>query len=194
MERQCGKVDYRLKKLGTLNAVSRSIILQKSQELRDGQIPSFRGFKAAAQAKREVELNWSKLMKAKFESGADEKQEMAQRKERKRLDMLDTLKSRGGPFTDSGEVEKFLVDESLNNNAKLQRMKLEVQFARESTTLLPKVDPIFRIQVTLPSGKRRMKTAQEFGDALMAYLGKRSDRTTLEYAKFQESLERLRKM
>ncbi|KAK1878430.1 Dihydroorotate dehydrogenase B (NAD(+)) catalytic subunit [Dissostichus eleginoides] len=169
MERQCGKVDYRLKKLGTLNAVT-------------------------AQAKREVELNWSKLMKAKFESGADQKQEMAQRKERKRLDMLDTLKSRGGPFTDSGEVEKFLVDESLNNNAKLQRMKLEVQFARESTTLLPKVDPIFRIQVTLPSGKRRMKTAQEFGDALMAYLGKRSDRTTLKYAKFQESLERLRKI
>ncbi|KAK5923233.1 hypothetical protein CgunFtcFv8_000222 [Champsocephalus gunnari] len=93
MERQCGEVDYRLKKLGTLNAVSRSIILQKSQELRDGQIPSFRGFKAAAQAKREVELNWSELMKAKFESGADQKQEMAQRKERKRLDMLDTLKS-----------------------------------------------------------------------------------------------------
>ncbi|QQP50653.1 Hypothetical protein FKW44_011728 [Caligus rogercresseyi] len=56
MERQCGKVDYRLKKLGTLNAVSRSIILQKSQELRNGQVPSFRGFKAAAQAKREVEL------------------------------------------------------------------------------------------------------------------------------------------
>ncbi|KAI4829898.1 hypothetical protein KUCAC02_001558 [Chaenocephalus aceratus] len=168
MERQCGKVDYRLKKLGTLNAVSRSIILQKSQELRDGQIPSFRGFKAAAQAKREVELNWSKFMKAKFESGADQKQEMAQRKERKRLDMLETLKSRGGPFTDSGDVEKFLVDESLNNNAKLQRMKLEVQFARESTKLLPRVDPIFRIQVTLPSGKMRMKTAQEFGDALMA--------------------------
>ncbi|KAK1882685.1 ATP-dependent zinc metalloprotease FtsH [Dissostichus eleginoides] len=193
MERQCGKVDYRLKKLGTLNAVSRSIILQKSQELRDGQIPSFRGFKAAAQAKREVELNWSKLMKAKFESGADQKQEMAQRKERKRLDMLDTLKSRGGPFTDSGEVEKFLVDESLNNNAKLQRMKLEVQFARESTTLLPKVDPIFRIQVTLPSGKRRIKTAQEFGDALMAYLGKRRTEHT-GICKIQESLERLRKM
>ena len=134
MERQCGQVDYRLKKLGTLNAVSRSIILQKSQELRDGQIPFFRGFKAAAQAKREVELNWSKLMKAKFEGGVDQKQEMAQRKERKRLDMLYILKSRGGPFTDSGEVERFLVDESLSNNAKLQRMKLEVQFARESTS------------------------------------------------------------
>ncbi|QQP53027.1 Hypothetical protein FKW44_005350 [Caligus rogercresseyi] len=194
MVRQCGKVDYRLKKLGTLNAVSRSIILQKSQELRNGQVPSFRGFKAAAQAKREVELNWTERMKEKFERGAEEKQEMAQRKERRRLNMLDTLKSFGGPFTDSGEVEKFLVDESLNNNAKQQRMKVEVQFARESTTLLPKVDPIFRIQVTLPSGKRRMKTAQEFGDALMACLGKKSDRTTLEYAKFQESLERLREI
>ncbi|KAH3799776.1 hypothetical protein DPMN_035041 [Dreissena polymorpha] len=48
-------------------------------------------------------------------------------------------------FTYSGEVEKYLVDESLNNIAKLQRMKLEVQFARESTTLLPRVDPIFKI-------------------------------------------------
>ena len=65
-------------------------------------------------------------------------QHMVQRKERKRLDMLDALKSRCGPFTDSGEVEKFLKD-----NVKQQRMKLEVQFARESTTLLPKVDLIF---------------------------------------------------
>ena len=30
MERQCGKVDYRLKKLGTLQSVSRSIIFQKT--------------------------------------------------------------------------------------------------------------------------------------------------------------------
>ena len=50
---------------------------------------------------------------------------MAQRKERKRLDMLDALKSRCGRFTDSGEVEKFL-----KNNVKQQRMKLEVKFAR----------------------------------------------------------------
>ena len=74
---------------------------------------------------------------------------------------------------------------------KKQRMKLEVQFARESTTLLPRVDPIFKIMVTQPNGKRRTKTAQEFGDALMSYLGKKSDRTTLEYGKFQQTLYRL---
>ena len=191
MERQCGKVDYRLKKLRTLNAVSRSIILQKSQELRAGQIPSFRGFKAAAQAKREVELKWSKDTREKFEKGSEQKQEMAQRNERKRLNMLDKLKHSGGPFTDSGEVEKFLEDPDVDDKTKQQRMKLEVQFARESTTLLPKVDPLFRIMRTLPNGKRRTKTAQEFGEALMSYLGRRSDRSTLEYDKFQQTLDKL---
>ena len=191
MERQCGKVDYRLKKLGTLTAVSRSIILQKCQELRAGETPSFRGFKAAVQAKREVELKWAKQTQEKFEKGAEQKQEMAQRIERRRLNMLDKLKCKGGPFTDSDEVEEFLADQSVDKNTKQQRMKLEIQFARESTTLLPKVDPIFRIMVTLPSGKRRTKSAYEFGEALMSYLGRRKDRTMLEYEKFQESLQKL---
>ena len=119
----------------TLNAVSRLIILQKSQELRAGQIPSFMGFRAVAQAKREVELYWSRHTKEKLEKGAQQKQEMAQRNERKRLDMLDKLKSSGGPFTDSVEVEKLLADPTRNDNANQQRVMLEVQCARESTTL-----------------------------------------------------------
>ena len=105
--------------------------------------------------------------------------------------MLDTLKSCGGPFTDSEKVEKFLNDKTMDNNAKQKRMKLEVQFARESTTLLTRVDPLFQIKITLPTGKRRMKTAFEFGNALMSYLGRKKDRTTLEYDKFQQSLDRL---
>ena len=84
--------------------------------------------------------------------------------------MLDSLKSYGGPFTDDGEVEQYQDDQSMDDKGKEQRMKLEIQFARESTTLLPKADHIFRIQVTLPSGKRKMKTALEFGEALTCYL------------------------
>ena len=57
MERQCGLVDFRLRKLGNLTAVSRSIFLQRSQQLKTGRIPSFRGFREAAQAKRELELS-----------------------------------------------------------------------------------------------------------------------------------------
>ena len=51
-----------------------------------------------------------------------------------------------------------------------------MQFARESSTLLPSVDPIFKIMKRKPNGKRKMKTAYEFGEALMSFLGKRSDR------------------
>ena len=72
-----------------------------------------------------------------------------------------------------------------------QRMKLELQFARDSSTLLPKADPIFKVQVTLATGKRRDKTPEEFGEALMSFLGKKGDRTSLDYSKFQESLDKL---
>ena len=68
MERQCGKIDYRLHKLRSLESVSRSIILQKSKDLRSGVTPSFRGFKEAAMAKRELQLTWSEQMKRKFSS------------------------------------------------------------------------------------------------------------------------------
>ena len=97
---------------------------------------------------------------------------MAQRQERKRLDMLNSLKSLSGPFTDAVEVVKYLAEPTLSEKVKQQRLKLEVQFARESTTLLPKVDPLFRIQITLPNGKRWMKTAAEFGEALICYLAR----------------------
>ena len=149
------------------------------------------GFKQVAEDKREIELKWMESTKEKFKKGADQKQEMAMRNEQKMLDMLDTLKSSGGLFTESQEVEVYLQDNSLDDKAKQQRLKLEIQFARESSTLLPSVDPIFRIMMTQPNGKRKMKSAKEFGDALMSFLGKRSDRTLLEYSKFQQTLDKL---
>ena len=38
---------------------------------------------------------------------------------------------------------------------------------------------------------KKVKTAHEFGEALMSFLGKRSDQTLIEYNKFQETLNRL---
>ena len=191
MERQCGKIDYRLHKYGTLNSVSRSIILQKSRELRSGQTGSFRGFKEAALAKRDLQLQWSLKMKQKFSEGADQKKELALRQERKRLNMLDALKEYGGPFTVADEVSLYMMKEDVDEKSKQRRLKLEIQFARESTTVLPKVDPLFRIQKTLPNGKRCDKTGEEFGAALMAYLGKKGDRLSLEYSNFKECLATL---
>ena len=58
MERQCGTPDYRLPKLKTLSAVSRSMILAKKQELRSDDTPSFRAFKAEVEKLQEVNLKW----------------------------------------------------------------------------------------------------------------------------------------
>ena len=104
--------------------------------------------------------------------------------------MMEELKKNGGPFTDAQEVEQYLSHEVDIKKMK-KRMKLELQFARESSTLLPKVDPFFKVQVTLPTGKWRDKTPEEFGAALMSLLGKKENRATLEYSQFQESLKRL---
>ena len=43
----------------------------------------------------------------------------------------------------------------------------------------------------MPNKKRRDKTASEFGDALMTFLGKKVDRSITEYIVFQQSLREL---
>ena len=53
--------------------------------------------------------------------------------------MLDNLKASGGPFTDAEDVCKYMSEDMVEHDPKVKqrRLKLEIQFARESTTLLP---------------------------------------------------------
>ena len=131
-------------------------------------------------------------MKEKQMQGSDENQEVAKQKEEKRLDTLDYLKTKGGPFTDEREVDVYLKKTDIEEKEKIKRMKLEMQFARDSSTLLPKTDPVFKIMITLPeTGKRRQKTPNEFGAAIKSLLGKRSNRAVIEYSTFHETLKKI---
>ena len=76
----------------------------------DDQNLSFRGYRAAALAKRKLELLWSEQTKANFARGSTKKQKIAQRQERIWLDMLNSFMSLSGPFTDAVEVEKYLAE------------------------------------------------------------------------------------
>ena len=69
--------------------------------------------------------------------------------ERKRLDKLDKLKKLGGPFTDADEVMVYVGDPEITEKEKKVRMKMELQFARDSSTTLPKADPLFRVACSL---------------------------------------------
>ena len=73
-------------------------------------------------------MKWSQKTQDNFKMGEDEKQQMAQKIESKRLDKLNQLKALGGPFTDAGEVEDYL-KLAVAAKKKKQRMKLELQFA-----------------------------------------------------------------
>ena len=189
-ERDHGWIDYRLHKAAKLSAVSRQHILQRCKEFRDGTTSSFRSYRQAAKDKQDLELFWSDQMKQKMRQGSDSKREMAIIQEQKKLGLLEELKEAGGPFTSAEQVEAYLVM-TLEEKKKKKRMKMEIQYARDSTTLLPKVDPLFRIRKILPSGQQRDKTAIEFGDSLKVLLGKKGDRQGLDYAKFKESLDNL---
>ena len=81
-----------------------------------------------------LELEWQQKMKEEFSAGADEKQVVVQTKERKRLDMMEKLKEVGGPFINSDMVKDFIELAEMSEKAKQKRLKLKVQFARESST------------------------------------------------------------
>lgn len=190
-ERDHGWIDFRLHKSAKLSAVSRQHIIQRCKEIRSGSTSSFRSYRKAAKDKRELELFWTETMKERMRKGSDEKREIALIQERKKLSMLEELKECGGPFTSAEEVDVFLANTTQDEKKKKKRMKVEIQYARDTSTLLPKVDPLFRIRMTMANGKQRDKTSTEFGGAMKVLLGKKEDRKSLEYSKFQESLEKL---
>ena len=61
-----------------------------------------------------------------------------------------------------------------------KRMKMEVQYARDTSILLPKNDPLFKIRKMDVKGKQRDKNAMEFGE-----------RKSLDYSTFKECLGRM---
>ena len=87
---------------------------------------------------------------------------------------MSQLKKNGKPFTSVDELDSF-ISQDLPEVEKKKRMKAKIQFARDSSTTLPKCDPIFRIRVTLANKKQRDKTSMEYAEAMKALLGKGVD-------------------
>ena len=110
------------------------------------------------------------------------------------MDILDFLKSNGGLFADSSEVDTYLARQDQEKKEQVKGMKSEMAFARNSSTILPKHHPLFKTQITVPeTGKINQKTAAEFGEAFATLLGKRSNRVTIQCTSFQETLEKIRR-
>ena len=87
-------------------------------------------------------------------------------------------------------MDDYLADlDDLNMKEKQKRMKLEITYARDTSTLLPKADPLFKIRKVDMKG--RDKTAVEFGEALAILLGRKADRKAMDYSTFKECLRKM---
>ena len=85
-------------------------------------------------------------MNEKLKKDEAKRQQVVLCKKRKRLLMLEELMQDNGLFTNAEEVQD-LMEKDISESKKQARLKKEVKFARESSTTLPKVDSLFRIQV-----------------------------------------------
>ena len=105
---------------------------------------------------------------------------------------MQKLKEQRGPFTSAEEMDAYLSDLDENNKKEEQKMmKLEISYARDTSTLLPKVDPLFKIRKVDLKGKQRDKTATEFGEALAVLLGRKADRRAMDYSTFRDCLTQM---
>ena len=96
------------------------------------------------------------------------------------------------PFTSAEEVDAYLSDLDENNKKEKQRrMKHEISYARDTSTLLPKMDPLFKIRKVDLKGKQRDKTATEFGEALAVLLGRKADRRAMDYSTSRDCLTKM---
>ena len=107
--------------------------------------------------------------------------------ENRKLNILDKLKSQGGPFTSAEQIQEYLVNTKNPSKVKLNRMKDEVTYARDTCSSLPKSNPIFRIFNT-HGRKRTMLTPEEFGNNLKILFGKTQQRHTVTLDDFREAL------
>jgi len=92
------------------------------------------------------------------------------------------LKKSGGPFTDD---KVHQADGKIDGGEEQRRFLKNCK--REFVTL-PKTDPIFKIQVTSPSHKRRDKTADGFGDSLRMYF---TNKNKLPFENFNDNLSKI---
>ncbi|CAB4057090.1 unnamed protein product [Lepeophtheirus salmonis] len=128
----------------------------------------------------------------RFRNGSTEKEALVIEKESKKTNALRKVERRSSSFINVGEIDVFMQSSKNDSRKKQKRLKMKFSFPRESWKCLPKTDPLFRIQVTLPTKERRDKTADDYVIAIKALLDNRRDSTlTVTIEQFRNSMNKI---
>ena len=158
-----------------LSATSRSIVIAGTKRLREKYGGSFREYSEEAAKIKRMKLDWKLKQDTMAEKKMSAKEIMSMKIEARVLAQLKELKKQGGPFTSEEEVTAYISDESIDEDLKSRCLKMEVQYARDTSISLPKSSSVFRImKKKQPNAKGSTQlTALEFSENLTKLLTKK---------------------
>ena len=90
--------------------------------------------------------NWKSKQSELEEAGLHKKESVSLATEKRKNGDLQKLKAQGGPMATPDEVDLLVNDDSQTDAAKLDRLYLEIRYARDTTLSLPKSSSLFRLK------------------------------------------------
>ena len=120
------------------------------------------------------------------EAGLSKKQSESLTTERRNLKDLEKLKSYGGPVTSPDEVDRLVNDNNTSEEDKLNRLYIEVRYARDTTLSLPKSSGLFRLR-----DKYKKLPIDTYSKNLKVYLSKISSSSSTTWEDFDGAVSKL---
>lgn len=108
--------------------------------------------------------------------------------DRKRNADLDKLKSLGGPFTKPEEVDELIQSTVMSEEAKVDRLYLEVRYSKATSLSLPKTSPLFKLKENYKN-----LPLTRYANNLKTYLSKISCRADVSWEDFDAVVNGLSK-
>ena len=139
----------------------------------------------------EIKGEWSEHQKQLSALGLTNREAQKLNKEVKKLDDLNSLREKGGPFTSVEEVDAFLAGDSPYKE-KQSRMRVEVRYARDTSVSFPRNHSVFRIMDT-STKPYKLLTPEQFGENLKLFLGKCTGRAYISIEEFRVAVHSLQK-
>jgi hypothetical protein len=187
-ERAVGSINYELSIRGKteLKSASSCHVKGRSSDLLEGQIagPEIRKMYRERQIPAILQA-WEERQSELTKVSLEAKELTNLNVDKRRISDLQKLKGFGGPFTEEKEVSQFC-NSALPDSEKVDRLYLEVRYARDTSLSVPKSSEIFRLK----KGYKKLDY-ETLGKNLGVFLSKLVCNKSVTLKDFDDALSKL---
>lgn len=188
-ERSVASIQHELAKVrgaNQLQAASSSHVIAKSLDLTEGKVidKSIREMERKRVVPSIVEA-WESKQEELSKDGLTEKETQSRATDKRRNADLVKLKAFNGPFSSAAEVKAFTASD-LPEEKKVERLYIEVRYARDTCVSFPKNSDIFRLLKNY-----RKLDSKSYTDNLVIYFDKVKFLNSVEMSDFENALKEL---